>query len=343
VTAPHEAPRTDIERVAPSPAAVAAAIAAAHRVASAPDPHSGALRSVIAGRHHIDPDSVLVGPGSASLIHGLIARAAAVGSGHNAVLSHPTFAAYRLLCERHGIEPRTVALRDYRHDLDGIADQVDHRTRLVLVDSPHGITGTVCGFGDVAELSTTLPVGAVTLYDNAYGECDPHTDLDQIAAHACRPGSRVVVSKTFSKAYGLFGARVGYLLGASGLLDSHGPLVQKYDVSSIGQAMAHAAYQDTRWTARNTAVVARARTGIYEVCRRHEVRYVESQSSSVLITPARHANTVARRLRELGCAVVEDTSHDLPGHLQLLATRGDVADHLATALPPHALSQEHHP
>ena len=181
-----------------------------------PDGAATALRTVIAERFGVGPDNVQVGAGSVSVLSQLITAAA--GHGDEVVYSWRSFEAYPGLVTVAGATSVTVAnTADHRHDLPAMAAAVTDRTRVVIVCSPNNPTSTTVGADEFATFMAAVPPTVLVLLDEAYIEFVTAPELDGPALLKSYPN--LVVLRTFSKAYGLAGLRVGYALGASYILD----------------------------------------------------------------------------------------------------------------------------
>ncbi|MBN1173783.1 MAG: aminotransferase class I/II-fold pyridoxal phosphate-dependent enzyme [Micromonosporaceae bacterium] len=311
-----------------SPAALAA-LAAPVDLSVAPPRDAVGLRVAIAARYRVPVEAVLVGPGVASLLHGLVARCASAGG--EIVHSAPSFALYPQLAAAYGLRGRAVALRDYRHDLPAMAWQLSDRTRMVLLDSPHNVTGTTVSLPEVVSLARTLPSGALVVFDNVYGEYQD-TLVDRAFASIVASGAPIVVCRSFSKAHRLFGLRVGYLIAHPEVLARSGPTVLRYDVGALAQAAATASIQDGATVDANRQVVAAARHRVEQALTTAGLTWVPSQSSTVLVHVEPGCDALAMALRDRGCQVRTVADHGLPHHLQLIIDGGSTACQVDDAL-----------
>jgi len=183
-----------------------------------PEGSAAALRDRIGARHAISPEQVQVGAGSVSVLAQLISAAAAPGD--EIVYSWRSFEAYPLLVAASGataIEvPNTL---DHRHDLVAMAAAITDRTRLVIVCSPNNPTSTIVTQDEFVEFMARVPASVLVILDEAYAEFVD--DPDAVSG----PGlmgeyPNLVVLRTFSKAYGLAGLRIGYAIGAEYIMDA---------------------------------------------------------------------------------------------------------------------------
>lgn len=189
--------------------AVARAIADANRY---PDPAALQLTATLAARHGVDEAQVAVGCGSVTLIQQMVQISA--DAGDEVVYAWRSFEAYPAIVKVAGATPVEVPLEGYEHDLERMADAVTDRTRLVILCSPNNPTGPALRHDDVRAFLQSLPDHVLVVLDEAYAEFVD--DPDAVDGKLLLPEHpNLSVLRTFSKAYGLAGLRVGYCLAGS--------------------------------------------------------------------------------------------------------------------------------
>lgn len=185
-----------------------------------PDASAARLRERLADRFGVDAGAVHIGAGSVSILAQLVQATA--GPGDEVVYAWRSFEAYPWLAVVSGATPVQVPLTDdARHDLQAMAAAVTDRTRAVIVCSPNNPTGPVVRQDEFDAFVDTVPSDVLVILDEAYAEfvTDPHAvDGMYVLGNAGRPN--VVVLRTFSKAFGLAGLRVGYAVGHPRILDA---------------------------------------------------------------------------------------------------------------------------
>ncbi|QGN55058.1 histidinol-phosphate transaminase [Novosphingobium sp. Gsoil 351] len=238
-----------------SPATLAAR-AAAGSPALYPDPDCVALRNAIGALHGIDPARIVCGTGSGELLHGAVQAFA--GTGDEVLFSRYSFSLYPLLAQKVAATPVMAADADYAASVDALLANVSATTRVVLLDNPNNPVGSWLPAPEVARLHAALPRDVLLIIDQAYAEFLGEDEDDGGLALAARHDN-VLVSRTFSKAYGLAGERVGWVTGAPALIDAVNRLRGAFNVSVSGQAAALAALADRAWLAEACAANAQAR------------------------------------------------------------------------------------
>jgi histidinol-phosphate aminotransferase len=265
-----------------SPAALAARATAA--IPSLyPDPDSTALREALGKVHGIDPARIICGTGSGELLE--IAAAAFAGPGDEAIYVRFGFSLYDIVIRRCGAEPIVAPDADYGTDVDALLALVNDRTRVVFVANPNNPTGSFLPKGEIARLHAALPGDVLLVLDQAYAEYVAPEDDDgglDLAASA----SNVLVTRTFSKAYGLAGERVGWATGAPGLIDALNRIRGAFPIGNGAQATCLAAVGDQAFVTRSREHNASERARFLEAIEalgNHGIRHVPSEANFVLL------------------------------------------------------------
>lgn len=225
----------------PMPAAIAAIEAAARGQNLYPDPGAWALRDAIGASLGLDPARIVVGNGVDSLIKVLCL--ALLDPGDEMVMCWPSFLSHRQGALIQGATWTPVALRaNGAYDLEALAASAGPRTKMAVVVSPNNPTGGAVGRAELEAFLDALPPHVLPVLDEAYFEYLPDGGHD--GAALLRDGRSLVVMRTFSKAYGLAGLRVGWMAGPPGLSEALAPVRNAFDVNAIAQAAALASLAD---------------------------------------------------------------------------------------------------
>jgi histidinol-phosphate aminotransferase len=237
-----------------SPKAVAAYQAAAADLAAYPDPGCADLRAAIADAHGLEADRIICGAGSDELI-ALLCQAYA-GEGDEVVYSRHGFLMYPISALANGATPVTAAETDLTADVDNLLAACTGNTRLVFLANPNNPTGTRLNAQELTRLAAGIPDRALLVVDAAYAEFVGEDDYDSGIA-LVRRRDNVVMTRTFSKIYGLAALRVAWLYGPDHVIDVLHRVRGPFNVSAPAQAAAAAAMRDAEFTA---ACAAKNRT-----------------------------------------------------------------------------------
>ena len=228
-----------------SPDATAALVAEKASLARYPDPASNALREAIGAGYRLEPDRIVCGTGSDELLN-LIAMGYA-GAGDEIIYVRYGFSVYDIAARKCAATVVVAPDRDYGTDVDALLALVNVRTRVVFVANPNNPTGTWNDDGEIARLHAGLPADCVLVLDQAYGE---YLEDDGPAAFdLARRHANVLITRTFSKIYGLAAERIGWAYGQPGLIATLNRIRAPFNVTSAGQAAAIAALADKAFVA----------------------------------------------------------------------------------------------
>ncbi len=248
-----------------------------------PDPASTDLREALGALHGIDPARIVLGTGSDELLN--LAAQGYAGPGDEVLFSRFSFAVYDIAARRCGATPVEALDRDYGSDVNALLAAVTPQTRVVFLANPNNPTGTYLPAAEVARLHGGLPADVVLVLDQAYAEYLAAGDDDGGLALAAQH-SNVLVTRTFSKIYGLAGERIGWATGAPGLIDTLNRIRGPFNVTNSGQAMALAAISDQGFVAasRDHNLTERTRfEGAIAALGNHGLRCVPSEVNFVLV------------------------------------------------------------
>jgi histidinol-phosphate aminotransferase len=231
----------------PSPRAVEAMLAALTSANSYPEDDCTELRRRLATFHDIPAEQVLVTAGSTALL-GLLCQTL-LGPGLNAVTSARSFIVYSMAVHATGAQLIETPMKDDAFDLDAILHAINEHTRLVFLANPNNPTGTMLDAATVDRFIAEVPGHVVVVLDEAYYEFASYFAARRQIEYShslqyLRQGATVVVLRTFSKAHGLAGLRIGYGLGPAELLAYCARLRNTFSVSSMAQVAALAAIDD---------------------------------------------------------------------------------------------------
>lgn len=221
---------------APLPGVLAAIATAAGSVNRYPDMAAGELTATLAQTLRVPAGHVVLGPGSVGVLQAMLAAVAAPGD--EVVYAWRSFEAYPIVTRVAGASPVQVpVLGDGRHDVDAMAAAVTERTRMVIVCSPNNPTGPVVTAVELDRLLDAVPDDVLVVVDEAYVEFVRADDpADGLARYRSHPN--VAVLRTFSKAYGLAGLRVGYAVAHEPVATAVRKTSIPFGVSSLAQAAA---------------------------------------------------------------------------------------------------------
>jgi histidinol-phosphate aminotransferase len=296
------------------PASARAAIQAAlDDLGRYPDANGFDLKAAIAARFQVSPEWITLGNGSNDVLE--LAARAFCAAGQSIVYSQYAFIVYALSTQAIGARAIEVPAVRYGHDLDAMAAAIVDDTRVVFVANPNNPTGTFVDGPQLEAFLDKVPPRVAVVLDEAYTEyLAPEVRYDAI--QWVRKYPNLIVSRTLSKAYGLAGLRVGFMVAQSSLTDLMNRVRQPFNVNSLAQAAAIAALADEAFLARSYQV---NRDGLRQLEQGFDelgLEYVRSSGNFVLVRVGR-ADLVNEKLLHAGVIVRPVGNYNLPQWLRV--------------------------
>lgn len=234
----------------PSPAAVEAYHAAGSKLALYPDGSASALREAIGARYGLNPQRIVCGAGSDEVLN-LVAHAY-LGPGDEAVYSQHGFLVYPIATRSRGATPIPAPEQNETTHVDAILQRVTGRTRVVFLANPNNPTGTYLPIDEVRRLHAALPANVLLVLDAAYAEYVRRNDYES-GIELVATNQNVVMTRTFSKIYGLASLRLGWLYGPAHIIDVLNRIRGPFNVSGAAIAAGIAALEDSAHVERSIA------------------------------------------------------------------------------------------
>jgi histidinol-phosphate aminotransferase len=294
-----------------------AMLAAAEELGRYPDANGFALKAALAKRYDVPADWITLGNGSNDILE--IAAHAFVAKGQAVMYAQYSFAVYALAAQGVGARAIVVPAKDYGHDLDAMAAAIDADTKLIYIANPNNPTGTFIPAPQIEVFLTKVPAHVVVVLDEAYNEYLEQKDQFE-STQWVRRFPNLVVSRTFSKAYGLAGLRVGFAIAQPALTDLMNRIRQPFNVNSLAQAAAAAALNDTAFLQKG---FDNNRAGYRQLVAAFEelgLTYVPSYGNFVLVKVGEDEGAGARvnlALLKLGVIVRPVYAYGLPQWLRI--------------------------
>ena len=285
-----------------------------------PSSDHAALREAIGEVHDLDPARIVCGAGSDEIIAFLCQAYA--GPGDEVVHTEHGFSMYRISALANGATPVEVPERERVTDVDAILAACTERTRLVFIANPNNPTGTMVGLSEVERLAAGLPEQALLVLDGAYAE---YVEGYDGGAALVDRHENIVMTRTFSKLYGLGGLRIGWGYGPAHVVDVLNRVRGPFNLSHAALAAAEASVRDTAWVEKCRAENTRLRAWLAEALAEHGVPSDTSTANFILARFASQAEAEAcdEHLKSEGLIVRRVAGYNLPNCLRI--TVGDEA------------------
>ena len=315
----------------PSDAAKEAFSRASHELHRYPPTDHASLRAAIADVWDVDAERVFCGVGSGEILK-LLSEAYA-GPGDEVMFTEHGFSMYPIYAHACGATPVVVPEHERVVDVDAMLNACTEKTRLVLIANPANPTGTMVGAAEIARLADGLPPKALLVLDGAYAE---YVDGFDAGRGLVESRDNVVMTRTFSKIYGLGGMRVGWGYGPQAVIDVLNRIRGPFNLSSAALAAAEAAVRDTEHTEKCRVENARWREWMATALAELGVPSDTSTANFVLarFTDAAEAQSCDAHLQSVGIIVRQVAGYGLPHCLRIT-----VGDESACRRVVHAVAQ----
>ena len=292
----------------------AAIDAALPDIARYPDGNGFELKQALARRYHVDMGAVVLGNGSNDVLE--LVALAFLGPGRAAVFSQHAFAVYPLATQARGARSIVVPAKNYAHDLEAMAKAIDDETYVAWIANPNNPTGTFAPHGQVEAFLRRVPERVLVVLDEAYNEyLTPDLRFDTVKLIKRHPN--LVVTRTFSKAYGLAGLRVGYALAHASVADVMNRVRQPFNVNSIALAAARAALDDMEFVARSYAENLQGMRQLEEGAKKLGLDYIPSHGNFLTIRVGKAAEVYKKLLKRGVIVRPVGGGYQLPEHLRV--------------------------
>jgi len=283
----------------PSPMAVEALKKNISRVNRYPDSHGFYLKRKLARCLGLEPSNVVLGNGSDELIDIIIKTF--VEDDEHIVTSDGTFLEYGIISKVNGRIVITVPLKYFKYDLEGMKRRIGKKTKVVFISNPNNPTGTYVTKYELQDFMKDLPDNVVLVLDEAYDTFIDVEDFPNSTSYI--RNKNVIVLKTFSKAYGLAGLRVGYALARAEFSSYMEIARQPFNVNLLAQEAAMAALDDKKFLKRTRKVILEGKEYISGVLARSGIAYVPSVANFIMVDVGRDGVAVFKEMLRYGVIV----------------------------------------
>lgn len=297
----------------PSRLALAAMRRAIAEVNLYPDGSAFYLKQKLAAKLGLTPGHLVLGNGSNEILellgHALLSPEADV------VVSQYCFAVYPIVTALFGARLISVPARNYGHDLEAMLGAITPNTRLIFVANPNNPTGTAVARGVLAQFLDRVPPGVLIALDEAYVEFLPEP-LDLVQGIRTGAKRNLILLRTFSKIYGLAGARIGYGIGNPDLVSQLEKVRQPFNVNAIAQAAAQAALDDTAHADKTRRITSRGLKLYARAFRKLGLEFVPSSANFILVRVG-DGQRVFDELQKRGVIVRPMAGYQLPEWIRI--------------------------
>ena len=282
-------------------------------IARYPDGNSFALRDAVSKKFNVAQNQIVFGNGSNDILE--LAARAFLTAGCEAIYSEHAFAVYPLVTQATGAKGVVVPAKNYGHDLNAMLAAITPKTRIIFVANPNNPTGTLLGKAELLTFLKQVPKAILVVLDEAYDEY-LSADHKSEAITWLNEFNNLIISRTFSKAYGLAGLRVGFGLCHADIADLMNRVRQPFNVNSIAQAAAVASLEDEDFVARSYALNQAGMVQLTQGFNKLGLEYIPSFANFVSFS-VKNAAQVNQKLLQNGIIVRPIANYGMPDYLRV--------------------------
>ena len=298
----------------PSPRVLKAISSAARSVNRYPDGACFYLRKELARQLKVNENQLIFGNGSDEII--VLAVRAYVGQGDEVIVAQPSFLIYEIASLLEGACVRAVALKDFQYDLVEMKRAITAKTKIIFIGNPDNPAGTYIPRDALAQFVSQVRRDIVVFIDEAYFEYVHEKDYPD-GIDLLKSNPNVIVTRTFSKMYGLAGLRVGYGVADSVIIDHLNRLREPFNVNSLAQAAAVACLKDKAYYRGISKSVEKQRAYLYKNFESLGIRYEQSFTNFILLKVEQDSSVVAKALLKKGIIIRDMNAWGLKNYIRV--------------------------
>ncbi|MDD5155977.1 MAG: histidinol-phosphate transaminase [Candidatus Omnitrophica bacterium] len=278
-----------------------------------PDTSGFYLKKSLAKHLNTSPAGIILGNGSDEIIDIIIKTF--VEDDENIITADVTFLEYEIISRVNNRKLVEVPLKYFKYDLEAIEKRIDKKTKLIFISNPNNPTGTYVSRYELEDFMLSLPQDVLLVLDEAYNTFIDVDDFPNSLAYVAK--RNVILMRTFSKAYGLAGLRIGYSVAQPELVSFMERVRQPFNVNSLAQAAATAALDDKKFLLKSRQVIFEGKKYLYECLQRMGIAYVPTVANFILIDTGRDGLGVFKEMLKYGVIVRDMKQYGLKNFIRV--------------------------
>jgi len=298
----------------PSPKALASIKKSLRRIHLYPDSTTYYLKQELSKRLKVSEKNLIIGNGSNEIIE-LIARTF-LNPQLESVIANQAFIVYQMIVQAVGGQKVMVPLKNYTHNLLGMAEKITKNTRLIFIANPNNPTGTIVGFEVFEQFLNLIPEDVIVVLDEAYHEYVTDKNYPNSIQYLSSRNNLIIL-RTFSKIYGLAGLRIGYGIANPEVIELLNKVRQPFNVNSVAQIAALASLSDENHVKRSLENNEEGKFFLYREFERLGLSYVPTSANFILLHCDQDCSILSRKLLKLGVIVRPMKGYDFPNSVRV--------------------------
>lgn len=297
----------------PSPKAIAAIKKGLLNINRYPDGNCFYLKKALAKKFKLAPENLIIGNGSDEII--VLALRTFINQGDEVIIAEPTFLVYKIAATIVGAKIVSVPLRAFRYDLEAMKKKITKKTKIIFIANPDNPTGSYVNRTEIEQFLKGLPKDIIVFFDEAYFEYMNARDYPNSMRYVGR--GNIIVSRSFSKAYGLGGLRIGWAVASEEIIGYLNQVREPFNVNMLAQIAAAAALDDKKHVIRSQKLVKESKKLLCDEFKKMKLFYVPSFTNFVLVNVGKKAQQIYDKLMRKGIIVREMSAWGLKNFIRV--------------------------
>ncbi|MBL7197141.1 MAG: histidinol-phosphate transaminase [Candidatus Omnitrophica bacterium] len=279
-----------------------------------PDGSCYYLRRTLATKLKIKPNNLIFGNGSDEIIDIIIKTF--LNPGEEVLTSKTTFVEYEIIAKANGFKVKCLPLRNFRYDLNAIKQNITKKTKIIFIANPNNPTGTYNTNKELINFLKCVPKNKLVVLDEAYIEFVDAKDYPKTLRYINRT-KNLIILRTFSKAYGLAGLRIGYAITNSKFIDSMERIRQPFNVNLLAQRAAESALKDKFFINKTTKAIIKEKYRLYKEFGAIGIAYIPSQANFIMFKTKIDGLALCRKLLKQGIIIRDLKQYKLDNYVRI--------------------------
>ena len=302
----------------PSPLALQAIEESAKQVHFYPDGNAYYLKSDLAQHLGVTEAHLILTNGSNEVL--TLVGETYLRPGDEVIYAEGAFVVYEHVAQVSGATPVVVPMQNDTHHLSAMATAITDKTKVIFIANPNNPTGTIVTAAETAQFMAQVPEHVLVVFDEAYYEYVTNPDYPHTLPYVMEERN-FIITRTFSKIYGLAGLRVGYGIAPTSIISTMNPVRQPFNCNAIAQAAARAALKDTDYVKKSQELNAEGKTFLYAAFDKLGLRYIKTEGNFIMVFVNQNGADLADAMMQEGVIVRQMAGYGFPNAIRVTIGR----------------------
>ena len=275
------------------------------------------LKNTISKKLRLSPNNLIFGNGSDEIIDIIIKTF--LNFGEEVLTSKTTFVEYEIIARVNGAKVKCVPLKNFRYDLNSIKRSITKKTKIIFIANPNNPTGTYVTQKELLNFIKNIPKGKIVVIDEAYFEYVDAKDFPKLKSYINK--KNLILLRTFSKAYGLAGLRIGYAIANPKFIKAMEKIKQPFNVNFLAQRAAESAFNDKSFIEKTKKIIIREKYNLYREFQSMKIKYLPSQANFIMFRTETDGLRLSKMLLKQGIIVRDLKQYNLNNYIRVTIGR----------------------